>query len=355
MDFALSTAENPQGEIWIIELVLGILALFLANYGFKRIMRHIRQRSLPTAHDWKEKVDQIFSLPVQAILWIVGITYTIDLVSKRFGLVFLSEFFPPLRKAAIALCLAWILLRWKNELLQMIHAKSLKGNKRIDLSMIQVVGRIASIFIVVLTAMIVLQMFGMNMVPLIAFGGIGAAAIGFAAKDVIGNFFGGFMLYITRPFTTGDFIILSDQKIEGYVEEIGWYLTSIRDKEKRPVYLPNAAFAKSFVINSSRMSHRRIEEKIGIRYDDFSKVKSIVEEMRKTISSHPQIDTGLPVLVFFNKFEEYSLDILVDAYTTVTKWEEYLAVKQEILIKLQEILFTQGAEMAYPTEVCLSR
>ena len=118
--------------------------------------------------------------------------------------------------------------------------------------------------------MIVLQVWGLNLAPLIAFGGIGAAAIGFAGKDVIANFFGGLMLHINRSFMVGDLIQMPDSHLEGYVEEIGWYLTTVREKKKGRYTCP-MRFSRMRVINGARMTHRRIEEKIGVRYEDFSK------------------------------------------------------------------------------------
>ena len=197
--------------------------------------------------------------------------------------------------------------------------------------------------------MVVLRIFGLDIVPLVAFGGIGAAAVGFAGKDVIANFFGGFMLHITRPFTVGDCIVIPDRQLEGTVEEIGWYLTSVRDKEKRPVYLPNALFSTLLVINSSRMSHRRIEEKIGIRYEDSSKIPLIVAEIRTALRVNPAIDTALPIIVFFNAFNTSSLDIYIDVYAFATQLEEYLAVKEKVLLKIQEIVAVHGAEMPFPS------
>ena len=81
-----------------------------------------------------------------------------------------------------------------------------------------------------------------HIAPLLAFGSIGAASLGFAGKDVIANFCSGLMLHITRPFVIGDEIMLPEKNLEGNIEEIGWFKTSIRDKEKRAVYLPNNFF-----------------------------------------------------------------------------------------------------------------
>ncbi|MBI3236183.1 MAG: mechanosensitive ion channel, partial [Chlamydiales bacterium] len=220
---------------------------------------------------------------------------------------------------------------------------------KVDASFVHVLGKLTTIVVVWITAMIVLQVWGVNLGPLIAFGGIGAAAIGFAAKDVIANFFGGLMLYATRPFMNGDYVILPDRNLEGHVEEIGWYLTAIRDKEKRPVYLPNAIFSSALVINGSRMTHRRILETIGIRYADFAKIKNLCEEVQAAVRSCPSIDSHLPVLVHLNHLGGYSLELLLDVYTLSTRYDQYLGVRQEVLVRVYETILAKGVELPFPT------
>jgi MscS family membrane protein len=238
-------------------------------------------------------------------------------------------------------------MRWKKE--AHFAFVSRQGKHRVDPSLIHILSRLGSICIVVIGLLLVLQIVGLNITPLLAFGGIGAAALAFASKDVIGNFFGGFMLYMTRPFTIGDLILLPDRRIEGHVEEIGWYITSIRDKDKRPLYLPNAIFSNQVVVNSSRMSHRRIEQRIGISYEDAPKMPKIVDAIKEAISTHPAIDTNLPVLVFFNDFNQYSLDIYIDVYTLATRYDQFLAVKQDILFRIEKVIEENGAKMPFPT------
>lgn len=348
---------NPSSlqtkEIWLVELLLGIIALLLANWGIKRLIKYLRQRSLSSS-ERRERSDKVLLLPIQLIFWIVGITFALDLISARFGLTSFAKYIPIIRKVGIVACLAWLLLRWKKEFFQIFQAKSL-GRRRIDAGMMHALGRVVSIAIVILAALIVLQLIGINVGPLLAFGGIGAAAIGFAAKDVISNFFGGFMLHVTRTFTIGDWIFLPERNTEGSVEEMGWYLTCIRDKEKRPVYIPNAAFAETYVINCSRMSHRRIEETIHIRFEDFAKIKPLVEELKKVLSSHSRVDAHLPIIVYFSHVDTYSLDISIDIYTLETRYDQFLILKQEILLLVHGTVSAQGAEIPYPTEVIVSR
>jgi MscS family membrane protein len=245
--------------------------------------------------------------------------------------------------SCLILVSTWLFLRWKKGYQgDLLHPD--RRGKRIDAAFIHVVSKILSVLAVIFSFLLLFQLWGLNILPLITFGGIGAAGIAFAAKDVVANFFGGLMLYITRPFMIGDLILIPDRKVEGHVEEIGWYLTSVRDKDKRAVYLPNAIFSSIYVINSSRMTHRRIEEEIFIQHAAFDKVGTALEKMRRVLFSHPDIDKHLPSLVVFHSFTQQHIKLYLDCYITQTSYERYLQTKQEILSLLYAILKEEGIE-----------
>ncbi len=335
-------STSMADRLWFFEIVIGILVLVAVNYLFKRIVKHVRHRSLSTKPDWKEKIDQILFLPFQILLWILGVTLVVDVLGRRVGFSFFENYINGFRSTGFVLCIAWILLRWKTILQRDVL------NRKIDSGFVHMAGRILSVMIIAISLMIVFQIWGLNIGPLIAFGGIGAAAIGFAGKDVIANFCSGLMLYLNRPFVVGDSILLPDQKVEGQVEEIGWYLTALRDKEKRPVYLPNSIFSQAQVINTSRMTHRHIEETVGVRYEDFSRIPELVEKIKAVIAGHPDIDAHLPVLVALKSFNQFALDLYINAYTLQTRYEEYLLVKHEILMAIYKTLLEVGAEIPMP-------
>ena len=201
----------------------------------------------------------------------------------------------------------------------------------------------------ILVILTVMQLFDYSVSGLLAFGGIGGIAVGFAAKDLLANFFGGLMIYLDRPFSVGDWIRSPDKEIEGTVEDIGWRLTRIRTFDKRPLYIPNSIFASISVENPSRMSNRRIYEKIGIRYDDVSKMNTIVTEVKLMLQKHEQIDNEQTLMVNFNKFSESSIDFFIYTFTKTTDWVYFHEIKQEILLKVAEIIENAGAEVAFPT------
>ena len=146
-----------------------------------------------------------------------------------------------------------------------IADKQAKG-ETFDRATLDAVVKLLRLSVLITAFLVALQTLGFSISGVLAFGGIGGIAVGFAAKDLLANFFGGLVIYLDRPFAVGDWIRSPDREIEGTVERIGWRQTIIRGFDTRPLYIPNSTFTNIAVENPSRMRNRQIYETIGIRY-----------------------------------------------------------------------------------------
>ena len=231
----------------------------------------------------------------------------------------------------------------------------IKNNKikniDVDEATYEAITKIIRLSIIVTSGLIILQTFGFSISGILAFGGIGGVAVGFAAKDMLANFFGGLMIYLDRPFRKGDWIRSPDRELEGTVENIGWRQTSIRNFRKNVIYIPNSVFMNIIVENPSRMTHRRIREVIGLRYKDLPKMLSIVEDVKTMISNHSDIDHNQTTIVNFDSYNDSSIDFFIITYADTTEWARYHEIKQDVLMKIGEIIEKNNAEIAFPTRV----
>jgi MscS family membrane protein len=98
------------------------------------------------------------------------------------------------------------------------------------------------------------------------------------------------------------------------------------------------------------MTHRRIKETVGLRYDDFAVVAPIVADIKAMLIAHPDIDANTTLIVNFNGFGPSSLDLLIYTFTRTVIWIEYHQVKQDVLLRIGEIIARHGAEIAFPTQ-----
>jgi len=252
----------------------------------------------------------------------------------------------------IVIIISWSLLRGLNYYLRLKpFSKNLSSEDDITLitETYEIVIRILKILVVVIAALIIMQEIGLSISGLLAFGGVGGLIVGLAAKDLLSNFFGGMMIFFDRPFRVGEFIKSPDRNIEGIVEKIGWRLTVVRTFSKNILYIPNTAFSSIIVENATRMSNRRINETIGIRYDDLNKITDIIKDVNSILENNLDIDQSQKAKVYFKSFSASSCDFFVYAFTKTKDWEKFLSIKQDILLKIAQIIEEHDAEIAYPT------
>ncbi|MBT8147969.1 MAG: mechanosensitive ion channel family protein [Gammaproteobacteria bacterium] len=220
---------------------------------------------------------------------------------------------------------------------------------KMDATTVTALAKLLRLSIVISAALIALPTLGIEITALLAAGGVGGLAIGFAAQDLLSNFFGGLMIYLDRPFAIGDWIRSPDREIEGTVEHIGWRLTIVRTFDKRPLYVPNSVFTKLALENPSRMTNRRIYENIGIRYADADKMEDIIRDITEMLRKHKEIDRSQTLIVNFNKYAASSLDFFVYTFTRTTNWVRFHEIKQDVLLKIIQIVRSHGADFAFPT------
>lgn len=224
-----------------------------------------------------------------------------------------------------------------------------KINKTPDFGTIDVVEKISKSTIFVIWTVLVLSKMGFNLSALVAFGGAGGVAVGFAGKDLMANIFGGLIIYWDKPFSVGDWISSPDKSIEGDVEEIGWRQTKILTFEKYPIYVPNSLFGTIIIENKSRHKAWRIKEEIAIRFDDINKIDRISNDITKMLKEHPNISKKFRMYVNFTNFAESSLTLLVSVFTNTIDYIRYLEIKQDVLLKIAKIIKENGANFAFPT------
>jgi len=219
-----------------------------------------------------------------------------------------------------------------------------------DKTTVEAMGKLVKAAVIITSILALMQHFGFSISGVLAFGGVGGIAIGFAAKDLLSNFFGGLMIYMDRQFSVGDWIRSPDKEIEGTVEYIGWRITRIRTFDMRPLYVPNATFTSISVENPSRMHNRRFYETFGLRYQDQDKVQAITLAVKEMLLAHTAIDTQQTLMVNVNTFNAHSVDFFVYTFTKTTNWAEFHGIKQELLGLIGDIVAQHNADFAFPTQ-----
>lgn len=348
----MSSLENfwqwfeSLGGTWglSIQVFLVVLLTLLVAYAAKKILNHLYKKAQNTVNPWDDTLVDALRRPVAVFIRVIGFSLAAEIIRNETHVTFFN-IVKPIRDVLVIYCIAWFLTRF----VKLAEKNIVSGYGAPDKTSVDALVKLVRLAIIIAATLMGLETLGFSISGVLAFGGVGGIAIGFAAKDLLANFFGGLMIHLDRPFSVGDWIRSPDRQIEGTVEDIGWRLTRIRTFDKRPLYLPNSAFTTIAVENPSRMSHRRIYETIGVRYDDVSKVRVIVQDVKQMLRMHQEIDQTQTMIVNFNMFAPSSLDFFIYTFTRTTNWIHYHEVKEDVLLKIMDIIDHYGAEVAFPT------
>ena len=333
---------------WVAQVFIVVLATVSANFSANFLLGKLRQKARSTSNPWDDALLAAAHKPLSLLIWLLGITFAAG-IAQRESEAAIFDLIDPVRRIGGVVIATWFLVRAIKEAEANYIRTRASSEDALDRTTLTALSNLGKISIVITGILVGMQSMGYSVSGVLAFGGIGGIAIGFAAKDMLANLFGSMIVFLDRPFKIGDWIRSPDREIEGTVEHIGWRMTVIRTFDKRPIYVPNSVFSTVTIENPSRMSNRRIHETIGIRYADFNAMERITQEVKAMLQAHPEIDSRLTLMVNFTSFGPSSLDFFVYTFTKTTAWERFHEVKQDVLLKIGQIIEHNGAEIAFPT------
>ncbi|KAL8130622.1 hypothetical protein V2J09_019777 [Rumex salicifolius] len=199
-----------------------------------------------------------------------------------------------------------------------------------------------------------MELLGFSTQKWLTAGGLGTVLLTLAGREIFTNFLSSVIIHTTRPFVLNEWI---QTKIEGYevsgtVEHIGWWSpTVIRGDDREAVHIPNHKFTVSVVRNLTQKSHWRIKTHFSISHLDVNKINNIVADMRKVLAKNPQVEQQrLHRRIFLDNVDQESqaLRILVSCFVKTSHFEEYLCVKEAVLLDLLRVIRHHGARLATP-------
>ena len=195
---------------------------------------------------------------------------------------------------------------------------------------------------------ILAKAFEVNITALVTSLGIGGLAIALAAQDTLANLIGSFIIYLDKPFQVGEIVELGD--IKGTVEKIGFRTTRIRTVDRSLLIVPNKKIIDSNLNNISQSSQRRVRFHIMLTYQsDPKNILGIIEDVKQAVwAEAPR--TAEECTVRFADFDSSSLNLIVIYYVNSNEWEDMIAVKETINLKIMEIVAKYGCEFAYPSQ-----
>ncbi|MBT4922750.1 MAG: mechanosensitive ion channel family protein [Rickettsiales bacterium] len=327
----------------VIQVLLTIFLTLITSAFCAKFLDKLHKRATRNHRNWDDIILVSLKQPVRLLIYIIGFSFALELLGKKLNIEILSAI-----SGIKAVLIIFIAMSFVLKLIKSYEETSRASSQ--DANSANIIARLLRASVYITVALILMQSFGINISGLLAFGGVGGLAIGFAAQDLLANFFGAIMIYMDKPFKVGDTIDSPDKTILGTVESIGWRLTVVRNFDQRPVYIPNALFSSIIVINTSRMTNRKIDEVIGIRYQDISQLEKIVDKIKENLKNSDLLDHDQSLIVNLSQYGDFSVNIKIYCFTKTVDWTKYHADKQLILLDIAAIIAKHKADFAFPTQ-----
>lgn len=338
----------------VILVFLTVLGSLLVGAVLRVLLARVARRLHPVRHVWLHGMLSGAVPPLQALVWVLGIALAGQLLIRldpEFARdSMLAHGLDPVRDVLVIMVVMWFLLRAVNQIQLNLLDRARERGRELDPTAADAIGKLTKASIVITAILMAMQALGFSIAGLLAFGGMGGIAVGFAAQSLVANLLGGLTIFASRPFKVGEYIIIPGTDLMGGVEHIGWRATRLIGFDCKPFYVPNAMFNTQPVINHTRMTARRIMEDIHIRYADIEAVPGIVADGRALLRQHPGIKHDF-FAFNFSSCGSYSLKLSLYAFTVSTDYNEYMDVQEDVLLKIADIIRRHGARMTGPVSI----
>ena len=246
----------------------------------------------------------------------------------------------------------WFLWRLIDMLSDLWSARMARADRRRALSALAFVRRSAKSLLVVVAFAAVLDTIGIDVTTGIAALGLGGLAIALGAQKTIENLVGSLAVIIDQPVRVGDFCKVGD--VTGTVEDIGMRSTQVRTNARTVVTIPNGDFSSKQIENYSRRDRFLFDPTIGLTYDTSAeKMRSVLLAVRKLLNEDDNVVAGARVR--FASFNQSSLDIEIFAYLRTQDYSDFMALREEILLRIMDTIAAEDASMAFPTQTIVMK
>ena len=217
------------------------------------------------------------------------------------------------------------------------------------ISVVQLGRKLSKIMAVIVGTVVIFYIAGINIAAVLTGLGIGGIAIAFAAQKTLENLFGGIMIISDQPIRVGDFCRAGEHM--GTVENIGLRSTRIRTLKRTVVSVPNGQLALMSLENYAMREKIWFHHTLQLRYETTAdQLRYILAEIRKMLYEHSKVES-LSARIRFIGFGKSSLDLEVFAYVLETKYEAYLHIQEDLLLRIMDIIEGSGSGFAFPSQI----
>lgn len=345
---ALTEVSVAGNELWRLIVFFGVVLLALVAGRLTRFfMERAAKRYEGGPREYLGVLFKAFARAVILVAFALGLWVGKTVLSLGEGLQsVLTTVSRVLNSAAIGYavyCLVDVVDHYLTNLARRTESK-------VDDMLVPLVGKSIRITILVLVFLQVVQALSDKPITSILAGlGVGGLALALAGQDTIKNFFGSLVIVADKPFEIGDRIIVDGH--DGPVESVGFRSTKIRTLTGHQVTVPNSEMVNKTVQNIGKRPYIRRLANITITYDTPpEKVERAIEILKEIIAHHEGMHPDFPPRVFFNDFNDWSLNILMIYWYHPPHYWKYLEFSERVNKLILKRFNEEGIEFAFPTQ-----
>ena len=324
---------------------LGIFFIFLIFRGLisRLIIKKLEIISKRTTNKLDDTFVKSMMGPARFLPIVLGVFFASYYMSFSDDM---RDFIDNLNRTLITILIFWVI----HQIIEPISYILSGLDKILTRELIGWIIKSLKILIFILGAAAVLELWGIKIGPIIAGLGLFGVAVALGAQDLFKNLISGILVLVEKRFRMGDWIRV-DGIIEGVVEKIGFRSTVIRKFDKSLAIIPNFQFAENAVINVSQTTNWLISWIITLQYDTtVDQLKTIRDQIEEHINKNEDFDQSIGVAVRVDKFADSSIDMYVRCFSKTNSWNEWLKVKENLALSIKQIVETNKASFAFPSQ-----
>ncbi len=350
-DFWALTVDVWQTGISGVDLgrLITAAGIFLIFLIFRRLFTHFILSSLKnltkkTGTNLDDNAIEALENPIRFIPIVMGFFFVVEYLDIHGTFSIIGD---NIIRSLIAFTIFWALLKLVDPL-----SLFLRGlEKFFTLAMVEWLVKAIKVAFIFIGAATILQIWGIQVGPILAGLGLFGVAVALGAQDLFKNLIAGILIIAEKRFNTGDWIEV-EGTVEGIVKTIGFRSTVVERFDKAPVFVPNTKLSDSAVTNFSDMTHRRIYWKIGIEYrTSIDQLRTIRDSIEAYILTNSEFAKPPETILYvrIDKFSDSSIDLMLYCFTKTTNTGEWLEIKEKLAYAIKEIVENSGTAFAFPS------
>ncbi|PHS27953.1 MAG: mechanosensitive ion channel protein MscS [Robiginitomaculum sp.] len=344
------------GEVWstsffgvsvgtlILAVSIIVLSLLVRGFFTRHVLRILSRLASKTKTEFDDHLFAAIAPPFKLLPLIVGLFFAVQIL----GLSGNAQIFGAnVMRSLIAYAIFWALVRTVEPVFHLMSPLE----SALSPAIMDWTKKAAKALFAFIGGAAILEIWGIEVGPMLAGLGIFGVAVALGAQDLFKNLIAGLLILAERRFNPGEWIKV-DGVVEGTAEKINFRSTQIRRFDKSIVHVPNALLSDNSLTNFSRMTHRRIYWKIGLVYGSTTaQLRAVQRGVLEYIQTHdafaqpPEVST----FVHIDSFNDSSIDLMIYCFTKTTNWGEWLEIKEDFVCAVKDIVADAGSDFAFPS------